>query len=39
LPGFGIISNVISYFSGRPIFGYGSIIYAIVAIGFLGFIV
>jgi len=39
LPGFGIISNVISYYMNRPIFGYDSIIYAIISIGGLGFIV
>jgi cytochrome c oxidase subunit 1 len=39
LPGFGIISQVISTFSRRPIFGYLGMAYAMVAIGFVGFVV
>ncbi len=39
LPAFGIISEVIPKFSGRPIFGYKSMAYAMLAIGVLGFIV
>jgi len=39
LPAFGIISHVISEFSNRNIFGYLGMVYAIIAIGFLGFIV
>ncbi len=39
LPGFGIISHVISTFSRKPIFGYLPMVYALVAIGALGFVV
>ena len=39
LPGFGIVSQVISTFARRPIFGYLGMVYAMVAIGFIGFIV
>jgi len=39
LPGFGIISQVISTFSRKPVFGYLGMAYAMVAIGFVGFIV
>ncbi len=39
LPGFGIISHVISTFSRKPIFGYLGMAYAMVAIGGVGFVV
>ena len=39
LPGFGMISQVISTFSKRPVFGYLGMAYAMVAIGFIGFLV
>ena len=39
LPAFGIVSHIISTFSRKPIFGYLGMAYAMVAIGFVGFIV
>ncbi|WP_371036572.1 MULTISPECIES: cytochrome c oxidase subunit I [unclassified Rhodosalinus] len=39
LPAFGIISHVISTFSHKPIFGYLPMVWAIIAIGALGFVV
>ncbi|MDP6482243.1 MAG: cbb3-type cytochrome c oxidase subunit I [Nitrospinota bacterium] len=39
LPAMGIGSEVLSTFSRKPIFGYRSMAYAMIAIGFLGFIV
>ncbi len=39
LPGFGIVSHVISTFSKKPVFGYLGMAYAMVAIGFIGFVV
>jgi cytochrome c oxidase subunit 1 len=39
IPGFGIVSQVVSTFSRKPVFGYLGMAYAMVAIGFIGFIV
>ena len=39
VPGFGIASHVIATFSKKPIFGYLPMVYAMVAIGALGFVV
>jgi cytochrome c oxidase subunit I len=39
LPGMGVASQLLSTFSRKPIFGYRAMVYAIMAIGILGFVV
>ena len=39
LPAFGIVSQVVSTFSGKPIFGYLGMVYAMLSIGILGCLV
>ena len=39
LPGMGVASQVLSTFSRKPIFGYKAMVYAMLSIGFFGFMV
>src|SRR6056300_512979 len=39
LPAFGVVSHVISTFSRKPVFGYLPMVWALIAIGGLGFVV
>ena len=39
IPGFGIISQVVSTFAKKPVFGYVGMVYAMLAIALLGFMV
>ena len=39
LPGFGMVSQIVSTFAKKPVFGYLGMAYAMVAIGVVGFVV
>ncbi len=39
LPGFGLVSHIFATFSRKPIFGYLPMVWALIAIGALGFVV
>ena len=39
VPGFGMVSQIVSTFSRKPVFGYLGMVYAMIAIGVIGFVV
>ena len=39
LPGMGVVSHILANFSRKPVFGYRAMVFALCAIGFLGFLV
>ncbi|MEE9219775.1 MAG: cbb3-type cytochrome c oxidase subunit I [Acidobacteriota bacterium] len=39
LPAMGVVSDVLATFARKPIFGYRAMVYALISIGFLGFVV
>jgi cytochrome c oxidase subunit 1 len=39
LPGMGVASHLLSTFARKPVFGYRAMVYAVIAIGALGFVV
>ena len=39
MPGFGMVSQIVSTFSKKPVFGYLGMAYAMIAIGVIGFVV